>query len=198
MSTRATKFDHKAHQTHRESLLRFAALILILVAYFGYMSWKYDAATGAWLAVLSWSFFVLCTPIADGGFLVAFPVRLLFKVRMVVTQAVVFVLAVAINIVAVGVAPDSYQDAPITRLLYSILTTPWPYWSILLISALGTALSIWFGDEMMDVTSHANREKHHRHGFKHRTLVVLGLGVLTVIAYYHLLSHLGVSVPDGS
>ena len=51
---------------------------------------------------------------------------------------------------------------------------------------------------MMDVTSHANREKHHRHGFKHRTLVVLGLGVLTVIAYYHLLSHLGVSVPDGS
>lgn len=191
------KFAPKAHPTHRESLLRFAALVAVLLAYFGYMSWKYDAATGAWIAVLSWSFFVLCTPIADGGFLVDFPVRLLFKVRMVVTEAVVWVIALGINITAVNIAPDSYQSAPITRLLYSILTTPWPYWSIVLISALGTVLSIWFGDELMDVTSHESREKHHRHGFKHRILVVLGLGLLTVIAYYHLLSHLGVSVPEG-
>lgn len=64
-----------------------------------------------------------------------------------------------------------------------------------MISAAGTGLSIWFGDEMLDVTTHAAREKHHRHSLKHRTLVVLGLGIVTILAFYHLLSDLGIKVP---
>ncbi len=187
----------KASQTHRESLWRFAALVVLLVGYFGYMSWKFDASTGALLAVLSWSFFVLCTPIADGGFVVAFPIRVLFGVRMMVTQIVVWFLAVGINVAAVLLVPDAYQDTALTKLFYTILTTPWPYWSILLISVAGTLLSIWFGDEMIDVTTHAARQKQHRHGFKHRILIVAGFGVLTVLAYYQLLSGLGVTIPGG-
>ena len=183
------------HQTHRESLWRFLILALLLVGYFGYMSWKFDASTGALLAVLSWSFFVLCTPVADGGFVVAFPIRLLFGTRMVITQIVVWIVALGINIVAVSVTPDSYSETAITALLYSILTTPWPNWSVLLIALAGTMLSIWFGDEMVDVTSHSMREKHHRHGFKHKILLVLGLGVLTVVAYYHVLAGLGIKLP---
>jgi len=187
-------FQNK-HQTHGESLWRFAALAGLLLAYFGYMSWKFDAATGAWLAVLSWSFFVLCTPIADGGFLVAFPVRLLFGTRMVITQSVVWLVAIALNVATLSLAPETYQDTALTRLFYTILTTPWPDWSILIISAAGTAFSIWFGDEMLDVTTHSERKNHHRHGFKHRTLVVLGLGILTILAYYHLLHGLKITVP---
>ena len=61
------RIDPKQHQTHKENLWRFLALIVLLGAYFGYMSWKFDAATGAWLALLSWSFFVLCTPVADSS-----------------------------------------------------------------------------------------------------------------------------------
>lgn len=191
--------DHflpKSHQTHRESLLRFLGLIAVLVSYFVYMSWKFDAATGAWLALLSWSFFVLCTPVADGGFVIAFPVRLLFGARMLVTQIIVWIVAVGINVAALFTAPESYGDTALTRLLETILTNPWPYWSILLISAAGTALSIWFGDEMMDVTSHADRKKHHQHGFKHKAILVLGLGVLTILAYYQLLSDLDIAVPS--
>ena len=192
-----TDFSPQQHETHHESLWRFLALIAILAAYFGYMSWKFDAATGALLAGLSWSFFVLCTPVADGGFIVAFPVRLLFGTRMLITQVVVWFVAIGINIGALYWAPDSYADTALTRLLQTILTTPWPYWSILLISAAGTGLSIWFGDEMMDVTKHSERTKHHTHGLKYRTLLVAGLGVLTILAYYQLLSDLGVSVPTG-
>ena len=70
------------HQTHRENLWRFLGLVVVLMGYFAYLSWKFDAATGAWLALLSWSFFVLCTPVADGGFIVAFPVRLLLGTRL--------------------------------------------------------------------------------------------------------------------
>jgi hypothetical protein len=189
-------FSAKTNQTHFESALRFLALIAFIIGYFLYMSWKYDAATGAILAVLSWSFFVLCTPIADGGFVVAFPLRLLFGVRMVYTQIGVWILAVTVNVFGLMLFPQYYSDSAVTELLHKILVTPWPYWSILLISSVGTALSIWFGDEMMDVTNHSQREKHHKHGFKHRTLVILVFGVLTVLAYYQLLSDLGVQVPD--
>ena len=189
------RFSPKQHQTHTENLWRFLALIVLLVAYFGYMSWKFDAATGAWLALLSWSFFVLCTPVADGGFIVAFPVRLLFGTRMLFTQIVVTFVAIAINIAALSIAPSSYDDTALTRLLHTILTTPWPYWSILAISAAGTGLSIWFGDEMLDVTTHAERNIHHRHGIKYRVLLIVGLTLLTTLAYYKLISDLGVKVP---
>jgi len=189
-----TPFSSK-HQTHRESLWRFVALLALLVGYFLFMAWKFDAATGAWLSVLTWSFFVLCTPIADGGFIIAFPTRLLLGVRMIWTQIVVWFVAVAINAAGIVFAAPSYQDTALTRLLATIITTPWPYWSILALSAAGTIFSIWFGDEMIDVTSHDQRLKHHRHGFKHSTLVVLGLGALSILAYYHLLGDLGVALP---
>jgi len=190
------QFNPQHYQIHRESLWRFVALIGLLLAYFVYMSWKYDAVTGALLSVLTWSFFVLCTPVADGGFIIAFPVRLLFGIRMVITQLIAWVAAVVINLVVLTVSPESYQESEITRLLHSILTTPWPDWSILLIAASGTGLSIWFGDEIIDVSTHARCKKYHAHGFKHRILIILGLGVLTMVAYYHLLDDLGVAIPN--
>lgn len=182
------------HPTHKETALKFLALAGFLAAYFFYMSWKYDAATGASVAVLTWSFFVLCTPIADGGFILAFPIRALFGVRMVITQVAVWFLAVAVNLYMLFENRVAYEVTFITGLLERILIEPYPYWSILLISAMGTFLSIFFGDEMIDVTTHKDREKHHKHGFKHRTLLVLGLGLLTVFAYYHLLAELGINL----
>lgn len=137
----------------------------------------------------------MCTPVADGGFIIAFPVRLLFGMRMIWTQVVVWIVAIGINVTALSLAPDAYQDSVLTRLLAAILTQPWPFWSILILSALGTGLSIWFGDEMMDVTGHHQRQKHHKHGFHHSVIAAAALGVLTVLAYYHLLAELGVSVP---
>jgi hypothetical protein len=186
---------HPKNNTHKKTLLKFLALVLILVGYFAYMSWKYDASTGFGGSVLTWSFFVLCTPIADGGFILAFPIRLLFKVKMSYTQVVLWFVAIAINLYAYFYTPDIYDLTFITQLLKHILSEPYPYWSILIISALGTFLSIYFGDEMMDVASQKDREIAHRHGLKYRTLLVFGLGILTVTAYYYLLSSLGVVLP---
>lgn len=190
----AIKFHHN-NETHSESLFKFLALISILVAYFLYMSWKYDASTGLGVSILTWSFFVLCTPIADGGFILAFPIRLLFKVKMSFTQIVLWFVAIGINIVYMTASPSSYDLTFITKLLKHILSEPYPYWSILIISALGTFLSIFFGDEMMDVATHKERNMNHRHGLKYRSLIVLGLGGLTVVAYYYLLSSLNVTLP---
>ncbi len=189
------KFHYK-NETHSEAIFKFVALISIVLAYFLYMSWKYGASAGFGVSILTWSFFVLCTPVADGGFILAFPIRLLFKIKMSVTQAVLWFVAVGINIYFITTSPESYDIAFITKLLKHILTEPYPYWSILIISALGTFLSIYFGDEMMDVASHKEREASHRHGAKYRSLIVLGLGVLTVVAYYYLLSSLNVVLPE--
>ncbi len=169
--------------------------MLILVAYFLYMSWKYDASTGFWVSILTWSFFVLCTPVADGGFILAFPIRLLFKIRMSITQLVLWFVALGINIVMLLISPKTYDYSFLTKLLKHILSEPYPYWSILIISAVGTLLSILFGDEMMDVTSHKDRILNHRHGMKYQTVLVLGLGTLSVVAYYYLLSSLDVAIP---
>jgi hypothetical protein len=190
----AIKF-HSKHQTHSESLLKFLALISIVIGYFLYMTWKYDASTGLGVSVLTWSFFVLCTPVADGGFILAFPIRLLFKIKMSITQVVLWFVAVAINIYYMTITPDSYDLTFVTQLLKHILSEPYPYWSILIISALGTFLSIYFGDEMMDVVAHKDRDISHRHGAKYRTLIVLGLGALSIVAYYYLLSSLHVALP---
>jgi len=190
----ATEF-HPKHETHRETLLKFIALALIFVAYFIYMSWKYDASTGFTVAMLSWSFFVLCTPVADGGFILAFPIRLLFGIRMSITQVVLWFVAIALNMFMLISASNAYDLTFLTRLLKHILTVPYPYWGILILSAAGTLLSIYFGDEMMDVTSHKDRVMHHRHGMKYRTVLVAGLGILTVISYYYLLDSLNIVLP---
>lgn len=187
---------HHQHETHKETLFKFVMLLLILAAYFLYMSWKYGASTGFGVSVLTWSFFVLCTPVADAGFILAFPIRLLFKIKMAITQVVLWFVAIGINAFMLVVNPDSYDLTFVTGLLKHILIQPYPYWSILIISALGTFLSIFIGDEMMNVASHKDRKFSHRHGFKYQTVLFIGLGILTVMAYYYLLDGLNISLPE--
>ena len=189
------KFHH-SNETHKQTIFKFVALLLILVVYFAYMSWKYDAETGLAVAILTWSFFVLCTPVADAGFILAFPIRLLFDIKMSRTQLVLWFVAIGINLYMLKYSVASYDLSFLTSLLKKILLEPYPYWSILLISALGTFLSIFFGDEMMDVTMHKHREKHKMYKINYRVILVVGLAGLTVVAYYHLLSGLNITLPE--
>ena len=67
----------------QEQTVKYALLLCVLLAYFGYLSYEYGFASGGIVAGLTWSFFVLCTPVADAGFLLDFPVRLLTGMRMI-------------------------------------------------------------------------------------------------------------------
>ncbi|MCB1580895.1 MAG: hypothetical protein H6859_10185 [Rhodospirillales bacterium] len=179
-----------AHQ--RDQLIKFGLLLGVLAAYFGYLSWEYDLATGGTLALLSWSFFVLCTPVADAGFLLDFPVRLITGVKMLYTEIAVWVLAFGINIWAMNFAVDAYDKTALTRLFHEILVTPWPHWGIIVLCGMGTFLSVIFGDEVLDVASHKARVQHHKHGFVWRVLAVVTFFGLIVAAYYHLIESLGI------
>ena len=85
---------------------------------------------------------MLYTPIADAGFLLNVPLRLLFGVRMLVSEMVVWAVAITLNIVSL-LFFSSYDDTPVlTRLLHAILTTAYPYWSVVVLSGAGTFLSV--------------------------------------------------------
>lgn len=184
-----------AHETTKEGLYKFLLLLAVLISYFLYLNYHYGMATGSFVLALTWSFFVLCTPIADAGFLLDFPVRLITGMRMFTCELLVWVIAISINLFAVFYAPETYDKTFVTSLFYKILIHPWPYWSIIVLCCAGTFLSIRFGDEMMDVFAHKDRKEQHKHGFKLQIIAMIAMFILIVWAYYHLIESLGIQIP---
>ncbi len=174
---------------------KFIVLSLLLLAYFAYLSYEYDILTGGVASLITWSFFVLCTPIADAGFLIDFPLRLLFGIRMIISEIAVWVIAVSINLTSLFYFQEYYNITPVTRLAHAIMTTPYPYWGIIILSGMGTFLSIRFGDELMDVVHHRDREFFHKHNYKYEILLVVFF-IIVVMGYYELISALNVQVSD--
>lgn len=177
-------------------IYKFILLCLLLIAYFGYLSYEYDLITGGIASLITWSFFVLCTPIADAGFLLDFPLRLLFGIRMIISEVVVWAIAILINIIALFYFQDYYNITPLTKLAYAIMTTPYPYWTVILLSCIGTFLSIRFGDELMDVISHRDRAFFHKHNFIYE-IVLFIFFILVFLGYYELTSTLNMDINNG-
>lgn len=175
----------------KQLFYKFLLLCVLLLGYFSYLSIQYDAKTGGIASLLTWSFFVLCTPIADAGFLLDFPLRLLFGVRMLVSEIAVWATAIAVNAVSMLYLADYYETTTLTRLLHAILTTPYPYWGVVLLSCAGTFLSIRFADELMDVVHHRDRNFFHRHGYIHE-LIIITFFVTVFVGYYKLIASLGI------
>jgi hypothetical protein len=189
MSQSQTDASH-APTPRRQVWVKFGLLLLLLLGYFGYLSWRFDVSTGGVAAILTWSFFVLCTPVADAGFLLDFPLRLIFGIRMVISELAVWAVAGAINITVMMLAPEMYDTTLVTQLLYQVLVTPWPYWAVIVLSAVGTFLSIRFGDELMDVLHHRDRAFFHSHHFKH-DIVMFVFFLFVIFGYYRLIASIG-------
>jgi len=177
-------------------IIKFLLLSFVLFAYFVYLTLKYDLLTGGIASLLTWSFFVLCTPIADAGFLLDFPIRILFGVRMVISEILVWAIAIIINIFSLMYFSELYETTFITQLMKVILTTPFPYWIVIFLSGIGTFLSIRFGDELMDVLHHKERYFYLRHHFKHEILLFIFF-LVVLFAYYEIFSTLGITLEEG-
>ncbi len=183
--------DIKEIHPKNQVLHKFLLLCALMGSYFIYLSFKYGLMTGGIAVALTWSFFVLCTPIADAGFLLDFPLRLLFGIRMILSEIAVWAIAIILNILALLYFAEFYQTTKLTMLLHAIITNPYPYWSVILLSGMGTFLSIRFGDELMDVIHHKDRKFFHQHGFKHE-IIILIFFVVAFIGYYKLIATLGI------
>lgn len=170
----------------KKPIIKFTLLCIIVAGYFLYLGILYDFKTSGVTSALTWSFFVLCTPVADAGFLLDFPLRLLFGIRMILSEVVVWGIAILTSTLFLVFFPHYYNTTLLTKLFYTILTTPYPYWSVILVSGIGTFVSIGFGDEVMDIASHSKSIKH-KYGWVIK-LVIMGIVIIT---YYLLISSLG-------
>ena len=133
---------------------------------------------------------MLCTPIADAGFPLDFPLRILFGIRMIISEIAVWVVAIALNVITTVYFPEYYNTTVLTQLMQKIIATPYPYWTIVILSGIGTFLSIRFGDELMDVVHNRDRSFFHSHRFKHE-LIMLAFLCMILLGYYDLMSSLG-------
>jgi hypothetical protein len=173
-------------------LIKFFLVLVLFGGYFVYLSYEFDLLTGGVSSLLTWSFFVLCTPVADAGFLLDFPLRLLFGIRMIISEIVVWIVAILFTAGTLILKPFYYETTLITKLLKQIVITPYPYWGVIGLSAIGTFLSIRFGDELMDVIHHRDRTFFHSHHFKHELILVIFF-VVALFGYYELIKSLEIA-----
>ncbi len=182
-----------SHETKRLTLVKFALVLSVFVLYFLYISYKFGIKQGFLVALLSWSFFVLSTPIADAGFLFDFPIRLILNIKMWLSELFVWLFAIALNLYVFFVNPQLYQSTALLKIFYILLSNPWPYWSIIFLSALGTFLSVYFADEMIDTTFHKDRVKYKRHRRLYLLVAMVFLFSFVFFFYYELLGSLGLT-----
>ena len=182
------------HKTHRNVWLRFLLVFFIFFVYSIFISMKYGAGEGFLLSWLTWSFFVLSTPIADAGFLLAFPLRLILKVRMFVSEIYITIVAILLNLFVYFLRPELYSKTTLLSVFKDIIDQPFPMWTIFILSAIGTFMSVRFGDELFDVVKHEDREFHQKHRKKHKLIFMIFLFAITLVMYNILLGKMGIKI----
>jgi len=110
---------------------------------------------------------------------------------MLISEIAVWALAIVVNSISLLYFSEYYETTILTKLLFEILTVPFPYWSVILLSGAGTFLSIKIADELMDVIHHKDREFFHHHWLKHEIIMIIFF-VLVLIGYYKLIASLGI------
>ena len=180
------------HETKRVSLKRFLLLVAVIISYFIFVSIKFGLNQGFMVTILTWSFFVFCTPIADAGFLLDFPVRLITRIRMIHSEMMVWSIASLLNIFSLIFNRKIYERTILLKLLKHVLLHPFPFWAIIALSAIGTYLSIYFGDELMDVSKNKYRKKYMKHKNKYKLVLIIFIVVVIIILYDFLLKKLGI------
>ncbi len=182
-------------ETKKHVFLRYGLIALVLLMYFFYAQNKFGTGDGLLVTFLTWSFFVFCTPIADAGFLIDLPVRLITKLRMVYSEMIVWSVATILNVSVILTDPTLYDKTILLKLFYKILVNPYPFWGIIILSAIGTFFSITFGDELMDVARHKDRSKYKKHSNKHKLIIFIFIIVMTIVLYNFLLNSFGIKFP---
>jgi len=151
------------------------AILTIVAGYFGYIVYEYGLENGIMITALTWSFFVLCTPVADAGFLIDFPVRLITRMRMLFSEIMVWIFAISLNLYVLNFQSQIYQTNALLKVFHRVLTHPFPYWIVILLSALGTFISIHFGDELLDKVHHRDCHFYQHHKQKYQMIVFIFL-----------------------
>ncbi|MFH1408675.1 MAG: hypothetical protein ABIH34_02100 [Nanoarchaeota archaeon] len=181
------------HGFDKHPLTKFISLIVILIGYFLYTSFHHGVKDGFLVSFLTWSFFVLCTPVVDAGLLIDFPMRLITGMRMIFTELIVWVFAIMLNFYAYFINPSLYDKSILLSLFKHILDAPFPYGGIILLSFLGTYLSVYLADSIVD--PYQVEERHITFLKRYRWTIFFIILFLVIALYDFLLNRLGVNMP---
>jgi len=196
LSKQKIKLKHLlAQETKHHVLYKFLAIVTIFLGYFGFIASKYGLQEGMYVSILTWSFFVLCTPVADAGFLIDFPLRLLTKIHMYVSEIFIWIAAISLNLFSFFLHPDIYNKTQILNLFKHILENPFPFWGIIVLSGLGTFASVIFGDELLNESKHTKRKLYHKHKYNYKLFLMFFVFLASFVIYDFLLKKLGVNLP---
>lgn len=194
--TKKTKWnDVLEHETKSHVLFKFLMVLSIFVWYFWFIAYQYWLKDWVMVSVLTWSFFVLCTPVADAWFLIDFPLRLITRIKMLFSEMLVWIIAISLNLYAFFINPEIYEKTELLSLFKHILSQPLPFWIIIFISLLWTFVSIHFWDELMDKVKHKDREVYHKHKYNYQFIVMIFIFTFTIVSYDYLLKQLWVNMP---
>lgn len=131
--------------------------------------------TGLYLALLSWSFFILCIPAAHGSIIFGVPIRL-FRHKPFFTQPFVWVFAFILNAITITFSPIVYTLTLPAHLLLRMIENPYPCWLVFVISAIGTLYPILIGNERFYSNRSFNLLIHH---------IIKLVGLLTFVYCAH-------------
>lgn len=184
----------KLKYKHPHGLKKFIILLAILISYMVFVMLKFGVEDGLAATALTWAFFVTCTPIADAGFIVDFPVRLVIGLKMIWSEVIVWGLALLIIAYGLAFKAELFSQLELLELFKTILKNPWPLWNIIIISAVGTFLSIYIGDQIYTMVQ---EKKHHHHIKKlqiQRLVFELFVFIIVLALYFIFLSLNGLSI----
>ncbi|MFH1393605.1 MAG: hypothetical protein ABIH29_01875 [Candidatus Micrarchaeota archaeon] len=186
----------KAHGVKKSKITKFLLVLGTLAVFLMFMLNKYGFEQGLEITLLVWTFFVLCTPLAAADLLLDVPLRLLSETRMIYSHAIVWFVALAINLGAMHFAPGLYEATPILSLLYHILTNPVPYWGLVGLCLIGTFLSLEVADEVVDEVEDKMEARHHRHHSMLHFFILAALIAGVLIIYDSLLGEMGMEAAN--
>jgi len=185
--------NHFSYETRKILRNKFLVVLSILILYLLFASWRFGLKDGFLVMLLTWSFFVLATPIPDGGIILDLPLRYFIGIKMVTSEIFVWIFAILLNIINLTLNKEIYEKTFLLTIFKDIITTPVPYMIIIILSCVGTFFSLYFGDELYDVLRHKHRHKHKKHHIKLKLIMILSVVIFIIFMYELLLKHLGIN-----
>jgi len=181
------------HTFDMHPLIRFLAIVLVIAGYGFYVSVSQGYKSGFLISILTWSFFVLCTPIADAGILIDLPMRLITGIKLMYSEIIVWIIAISLNTFVFSINPQIYDETIVLSLFKFILKTPIPYWLLIVLSWAGTFFSLYIADTIIDPKK--QKKRHASFLRKHKAIIGMFLVILVVAIYDMLLNNLGIKIP---
>lgn len=164
-------------------LISFLISVTIISSYAMYLFFMNSFSHALLGTLLSWSLYVLCLPGAHGSWLIGFPVYFLYR-RRITTEPYLWTFMALLNVAILFFAPTYYLTTIPTRLLYSIITHPFPGWIIFLTAFIGTFFYFIVG----------NKQNKPTYAIIRQLLVIVGYLTFLYISHKYIVIILGISI----